>query len=156
MRRPACLAASLLAACSAPSPPTPPPAVATSADFGVAADWPSYGRDLGGSRYSALKQINTGNVGDLRQAWAYPLDADSAADAPVAAWELTPLVAGGVLYTAAAGRIVALKADTGAEIWRQSLEAGAAVPRRGLAYWPRSPGQYASPRRGTAAPASSD
>jgi quinoprotein glucose dehydrogenase len=117
--------------------------VAASAEFDVAADWTSYGRDLGGSRYSALKQINTGNVGDLRQAWSYPLDADSAADASAAAWELTPLVVGGVLYAAATGRIVALKADTGVEIWRQSLEAGAAVPRRGLAYWPGERGQPA-------------
>ena len=144
MRRLACLAASVLAACSAPLPPTPPPAVATSAEFQRAADWPSYGRDPGGSRYSALKQINTGNVGELRQAWSYPLDADAATDAsPAAAWELTPLVVGGVLYTAATGRIVALKADTGAEIWRQSFEVGAAVPRRGLAYWPGERGQPA-------------
>ena len=142
MRRLACLAASLLAACSGPSPPIPPPAVAASAEFAVAADWPSYGRDLGGTRFSVLKQINTGNVGDLRQAWSYPLDADPAADTS-APWELTPLVVGGVLYTSAAGRIVALKADTGAEIWRQSLEADAPVPRRGLAYWPGERGQPA-------------
>ncbi len=143
MRRLACLAASLLAACGGPSPQTPPLAVAASAEFDLAGDWPSYGRDVGGSRYSALKQINTGNVGDLHQVWSYPLDADTAADASAAAWELTPLVVGGVLYAAAAGRIVALKADTGAEIWRQSLEAGAAVPRRGLAYWPGERGQPA-------------
>jgi quinoprotein glucose dehydrogenase len=143
MRRLACLAASFLAACSGPSPQTPAPAVAASVSFDVAADWPSYGRDSGGGRYSALKQINTGNVGDLRQAWSYPLDADAMAEGSSATWELTPLVVGGVLYTAAAGRIVALKADTGAEIWRQPLEAGAVAPRRGLAYWPGERGQPA-------------
>ncbi|MEO8465360.1 MAG: PQQ-binding-like beta-propeller repeat protein [Gammaproteobacteria bacterium] len=145
MRRLACLAASVLAACSGPSPQPQPPAVAASAEFEVAADWPSYGRDLGGRRYSALKQINTGNVGDLRQAWSYPLDADAnaAAETSPAVWEVTPLVVGGVLYTTATGRIVALKADTGAEIWRQSLEPGAAAPRRGLAYWPGERGQPA-------------
>jgi quinoprotein glucose dehydrogenase len=143
MRRLAGLAASLLAACSGPSPQNSAPAVAASVEFDVAADWPSYGRDAGGTRYSALKQINTGNVGDLREAWSYPLDADTPAEASAAVWELTPLVVGGVLYTAAAGRIVALKADTGAEIWRQPLEVGAAVPRRGLAYWPGERGQPA-------------
>jgi len=143
MRRLACLAASLLAACSGPSPQNPPPPVAASAEFDVAADWPSYGRDRGGSRYSALKQINTGNVGDLREAWSYPLDNDTAAGASSAGFEFTPLVVGGVLYTAAAGRIVALKADTGTEIWRQSFEAGAGVPRRGLAYWAGERGQPA-------------
>ena len=143
MRKLACLAASVLAACSAPSPPAPPPDVPAAAEYQRAADWPSYGHDLGGLRYSALKQINTGNVGDLRQVWSYPLDAEAAVDVPMAAWELTPLVVGGVLYTAATGRIVALKAETGAEIWRQSFEAGAAVPRRGLAYWPGERGQPA-------------
>jgi len=82
-------------------------------------------------------------VGDLRQAWSYPLDGDAATEASPLIWEFTPLVVGGVLFTAAAGRIVALKADTGAEIWRQPLEAGAAVPRRGLAYWPGERGQPA-------------
>ena len=84
MRRLACLAASVLAACSGPSPENPLPEMAASAEFEVAGDWPSYGRDLGGSRYSALKQINTGNVGDLREAWSYPLDADTPADASAA------------------------------------------------------------------------
>ena len=42
---------------------------------------PSYGRDLAGTRYSPLKQINANNVVDLRQAWSFPLDA-SGADAP--------------------------------------------------------------------------
>src|SRR5262245_23925423 len=34
-------------------------------------DWPAYGRDPGGSRYSPLSQINRGNVGQLKIAWTY-------------------------------------------------------------------------------------
>ena len=36
----------------------------------TASDWPSYNRDLASTRYSALKQINAGNVANLAQAWS--------------------------------------------------------------------------------------
>ena len=35
------------------------------------ADWPSYGNDAGGTRYSLLAQIDRGNVKRLRVAWTY-------------------------------------------------------------------------------------
>ena len=34
-------------------------------------EWPSYGNDIGGTRYSPLAQIDRGNVGRLRVAWTY-------------------------------------------------------------------------------------
>ena len=34
-------------------------------------DWPAYGRDPGGTRYSPLDQINTTNVKRLQRAWVY-------------------------------------------------------------------------------------
>jgi glucose dehydrogenase len=34
-------------------------------------DWPAYGRDAGGSRYSPLTQINRNNVKNLKVAWTY-------------------------------------------------------------------------------------
>ena len=37
------------------------------------ADWPTYNRDLAGTRYSPLTQINTTNVGTLKQVWSYRL-----------------------------------------------------------------------------------
>src|SRR6516162_5927936 len=42
-------------------------------------DWPTYGRDLAGTRYSPLKQINTTNVTQLARAWTYHMAADTAA-----------------------------------------------------------------------------
>ena len=39
------------------------------------ADWPMYTRDLAGTRYSPLKQINGTNVSKLSQAWRYSLRA---------------------------------------------------------------------------------
>src|SRR5580704_11882216 len=38
-------------------------------------DWPMYTRDLAGTRYSPLKQINAGNVAKLTEAWNYQLRA---------------------------------------------------------------------------------
>src|SRR5207302_8482464 len=37
------------------------------------ADWPMYNRDLAGTRYSPLAQINTKNTADLKIAWSYRL-----------------------------------------------------------------------------------
>ena len=34
-------------------------------------DWPGYGHDPGGQRYSPLKQINASNVAKLAPAWSY-------------------------------------------------------------------------------------
>ena len=38
---------------------------------GLIADWPYYGGDAGGSRYSPLTQINRSNVARLTLAWEY-------------------------------------------------------------------------------------
>ena len=127
-------ASALLGACAEP-PPDPPhvPGAAPTADYLHGADWPSYNRDLAGTRYSPLTAINTTNVDELRQAWSYALG--SAADEARAGSELTPLVVGGLLYATAADRVVALRAHTGEEVWRFAVEKGVAS-RRGLAYWP--------------------
>src|SRR5262245_62235212 len=37
----------------------------------TAGEWPSYGNDVGGTRYSPLDQIDRGNVERLRVAWTY-------------------------------------------------------------------------------------
>jgi quinoprotein glucose dehydrogenase len=133
----ALLPAVLLAACHKP-PPEPPraPAVRVSAEFTSAGDWPTYNRDLAGTRYSPLRQINVRNVADVREVWSYPLGGDEGGDAQAVGSQLTPLVVNGVMYVAAAGRVVALQADSGAEIWRYALEPTAPPARRGLTYWP--------------------
>lgn len=127
-------AAAFLGAC-AEAPPDPPqvPGAAATADYLSGADWPSYNRDLAGTRYSPLTAINRTNVDELRQAWSYPLG--TATGEARSGSELTPLVVGGLLYATAADRVVALRAHTGEEVWRFRLEQGVAS-RRGLAYWP--------------------
>ena len=124
----------LLGACAEAPPDLPQvPGAAPSADYLHGADWPSYNRDLAGTRYSPLTAINRTNVDELRQAWSYPLGV-AAGDARARS-EFTPLVVGGLLYATAADRVVALRAHTGEEVWRFPVERGLAS-RRGLAYWP--------------------
>jgi glucose dehydrogenase len=130
----ALLAAALLVACAEPpDEPVPVPLAVPRVEYRVAGDWPSYNRDLGGTRYSPLGQIDTGNVAELRPAWSYPLGPLRGASARSAGSQLTPVVVAGVLYAAAADRVVALHADTGNELWRYTLDQD--MPsQRGMAY----------------------
>lgn len=105
------------------------------ARFLAAGDWPSYNRDLAGTRYSPLDQIDARNVAGLVEAWRYPLPPHPGVDGAPAGYELTPLVVNGVMYVAAADRIVALAADTGAELWRHAVR-GEPPSARGVTYWP--------------------
>jgi quinoprotein glucose dehydrogenase len=100
----------------------------------TAADWPSYNRDLASTRYSALKQINTGNVSKLAQAWVYRMRPDANSPPAGTLNEVTPIVVNGVMYLPAGNRVVALDPETGAEIWRYELKIGAAS-QRGVSYW---------------------
>ena len=105
-------------------------------------DWPMYRGDLGGSGYSPLTQITTGNVASLTQGWSYSLRSDLSAAAGAGQGggrepnsQVTPIVVGDVMYLPAVDRVVALDPATGAEIWRHSVVDGA-PSRRGVAYWP--------------------
>ena len=108
------------------------------------ADWPTYNRDLAGTRYSPLTQINANNVGQLKQVWSYRLRPEAgvvvpAINQPASASEMfqqvTPIVVNGVMYMPSGNRVVALEPETGKEIWRYELPEGLAS-FRGVAYWP--------------------
>ncbi len=113
-------------------------------------DWPMYRGDLGGTGYSPLTQITTGNVADLTQGWSYSLRSDPSATAGAGQGggrepnsQVTPIVVGDVMYLPAVDRVVALDPTTGAEIWRHLVVDGA-PSRRGVAYWP---GENGTPPR---------
>src|SRR5262249_34278789 len=107
-------------------------------------EWRSYGADPGGMRYSSLKQINRSNVAQLQRAWTYhtgetALGLDKAGSR-VAAFQSTPLVVNGVLYLSTpSNRVMAIDAETGAELWQFDPQAGTSKRRfqshRGVAYW---------------------
>ncbi len=105
-------------------------------------EWPTYGGDLGHTRYSALDQIDADNFSDLEVAWRFKTE--SLGPRPEFVFQSTPLMVDGVLYTTAGTRraAVAIDAETGELLWIHRLnegERGAGAPRRlsgrGLTYW---------------------
>ena len=82
-----------------------------------AGEWPSYGNDAGGTRYSPLTEIHRGNVMNLRIAWTYRTG-EVAGVAPYAhtAFEATPLMVDGTLFLSTPyNRVIALDPETGKE-----------------------------------------
>lgn len=74
-------------------------------------DWPYPGGDVGKSHFSSLADINRSNVGRLGLAWSYDLGTGRVQEA-------TPVVIDGVMYTSGnLGRVYALDAATGRELW---------------------------------------
>lgn len=109
-------------------------------------EWPYYGGDQGGAKYSALTGINASNVQNLRVAWQWkhwetPLQEHGTTPG---FFENTPLMIDGVLYvTTPYNSIAALDAGDGRELWRFDGEAyklgqilsGSGWKLRGTAFW---------------------
>jgi len=84
------------------------------------ADWPAYGHDPQGTRYSPAAAITRANVGGLQLAWTYRTGETGAAfkTAKPTAFEATPLVVDGTMYLGTPlGRVIALDPATGGERW---------------------------------------
>ena len=98
-----------------------------------------FNRDLAGTRYSPLTQINAANVGKLTKAWTYEFNREGKTIKGDSATELyqeiTPIVVNGVMYLPSGDRVVALEPETGKELWTYELNGGLAS-FRGVAYWP--------------------
>jgi glucose dehydrogenase len=94
-----------------------------------------YNRDLASTRFSPLKQIDSGNVSKLTEAWSYAMRPGGVGPNSAAYAEVTPIVVDGVMYMPAGNKIVALDGDSGKEIWSYELPSGLASAR-GVAYWP--------------------
>jgi quinoprotein glucose dehydrogenase len=84
-------------------------------------DWPVYGHDSGGTKYSPLDQINRQNVTRLQAAWTFhtgDMYDPKGRGGKKSAFESTPLFIDGVLYvTTPFGRLIALDPATGAQKW---------------------------------------
>jgi alcohol dehydrogenase (cytochrome c) len=79
----------------------------------VGANWLSYNGDYTGRRFSALDQINTFNVQNLRAQWVFHVaNSDS--------MEVTPVVADGLMLVTSANDAYALDAQTGRAVWHFS------------------------------------
>jgi glucose dehydrogenase len=104
-------------------------------------EWPAYGGDSEGTRYSRLSQISTANVSKLKLAWQYGVKSansdGSTANRIVSSTEAVPIMAGGLLFTPTVDHsIVALEPETGKEVWKYDLPGGVGPPLRGVSYWP--------------------
>src|SRR5262245_32561899 len=102
-------------------------------------DWPMFNRDLAGTRFSPLSQINTTNVSKLTQAWSYALRAldgrPLTGQSPGAIFqEVMPIVFNGIMYLPSGNRVLAMEPETGKEIWVHELKEGQAS-FRGVSYW---------------------
>ncbi|UCZ83136.1 membrane-bound PQQ-dependent dehydrogenase, glucose/quinate/shikimate family [Pseudomonas sp. L5B5] len=113
-------------------------AQAASGDAGPEAgdpDWPQYGQNTRGSRYSALSEIDTSNVAGLEVAWQY-----RTGDLPTgeAAFQGTPIKLGELLYVCTPySKVVAVDAETGEQKWAYDPQVQSKEWQRcrGLASW---------------------
>ena len=100
-------------------------------------DWPTYGHDPGGQRFSPLKQINISNVTKLVPAWSFSLKKEGQ-DFHVA--QSIPLMIDGVLYLSWPwNHVAAVEPETGKVIWEYNAPGnyrGFEASMRSLAYWP--------------------
>ncbi len=115
------------------------------AQYGAAdGEWRFYAGDGGHTQYTALDQIDAGNVNDLEVAWRW--QAENSAERPFFNFESTPIMIGGVLYTSTgASEVAAVDAATGETIWLYTPQPKpgaeddpARRPQgsgRGVAYW---------------------
>jgi quinoprotein glucose dehydrogenase len=106
------------------------------------AEWLHHRGDAGSLNYSPLAQIRPDNIARLRVAWRWKSDNFGTAVWPN--FEVTPLMARGVLYaTAGASRsVVAINAQNGETLWMYRLDEGPRGdnaprkgPGRGVALW---------------------
>ena len=88
--------------------------------------WPTYGGDLGHTRYSALSGIDASNFADLDIAWRFKTD--NLGPSPEYRFQSTPLMIDGVLYSTGGSRraVFALDAASGELLWIYSLREGEA------------------------------
>ena len=107
-------------------------------------EWPNYGNDPGGMRYSPLSQINRDNVSKLKVAWTFHTGdiSDGTHDRRRSGFEATPILVDGTLFfTTGFNRIIALDPETGRQRWAHdpnvdlTLEYGDGLINRGVSTW---------------------
>jgi quinoprotein glucose dehydrogenase len=107
-------------------------------------DWPVYGHDSGGMRYSPLTQITRENVAQLKVAWTFHTGdiSDGSGGRKRSGFETTPILVDGTLYlTTGFNRVIALDPETGKQRWaydplvEQAADYGDGMINRGVATW---------------------
>jgi quinoprotein glucose dehydrogenase len=99
-------------------------------------DWTVYGGDFGGTKYSALDQINRTNIHRLKPVWVH--HCDDMRVQPATTIECNPIVVKGVMFLTTPGlKVEALDSATGRTRWvfdPWNGQGGRGV-NRGVTYW---------------------
>jgi glucose dehydrogenase len=109
-------------------------------------EWPYAGADQAHTRYSIAADITPSNVGQLELAWQWEAKEDPLPDGTRPGnFEGTPLMIDNVIYLPTSyNRVVALNAETGAQLWAFDPQAyldgpatglGLYYNHRGVAFW---------------------
>ncbi len=113
----------------------------------AAEEWRTYGHDYGDSRYSPLTQITPSNVAGLKPVWTYHMRTADRSARGFASSQNTPLVVHGVMYVSTPyGRVVALDAESGKQLWAYQVPGSDQPATRGVAYWPGQEGRKTKPQ----------
>ena len=120
------------------------PAAATQPQQQSQADqWPAYGGDAGGNRYSPLTQVTPANVKGLQVAWTYRTGelGENAESGKSLTFEATPIHFDGRLHLSTSyGKVIALDPASGKEIWTYDAKIDrkmdySEVTSRGVSSW---------------------
>ena len=112
-----------MASCAGPEAPT-----------GPYTTWRDYGGSADSMQYSALAQIDKGNVKGLKPAWSYT------APDTITGFAFNPIVIDDVMYVLGKGKaVVALDAAKGTVLWSRSVAGTPAY--RGFNYWQSADGK---------------
>ena len=109
-------------------------------------EWPAYAADASSTHYSTLEDIDREKVARLQQVWEWKTGEEPLAEYGTrpGMFENTPLMIDDVLYLSTSyNRVVALNAETGAELWAFDPKAyvdgqppnGTGFVHRGVAAW---------------------
>lgn len=104
-------------------------------------DWPMYGGNAAGNRYSTLTQINTQTVKNLQLAWTYDTGENNDSTKRGMDIQCQPIVVDGILYgTTPRHKLFAVDAATGKQCWLFDPFADPDKnprfhPLRGITYW---------------------
>ena len=106
---------------------------------GAGKEWPTWGGDEGGSRFSRLDQITPANVARLDEAWVFRTGIGP--QGALASLKTVPVVVGGTAYVCTSvNEVIAIDATTGRQRWRFDPKvswhgAGYGGSCRGVAYY---------------------
>ena len=92
------------------------------------ADWPVYGGNAEGQRYSPLRQITSANVSSLREAWRV--------ETGPGGLQTSPIVVDGIVYACRPDQsVMALDGATGRQLWHFAAPVRSFQPARGVSMW---------------------